>query len=259
MGHPTGCFKLAEHYDLVEKDYARALPLYERACGKGENLACSNLGFLFEAGHRGPDAAQQAERWFRRACTSSTPQWRLTSMKSHPYYDQAGIQMDPRRARRFREVACALDDGASCSALGVQYATGDGVTGDEVKAEALYQKACSIGDSSGCFNLGESYEYGRVQRDPVKAARLYDRACGTGHSMACANLAFLYEAGIGVAKDAGFATHFIELACKVPEACLKTAQYYEEAGFWRDPKRARRLYQVACTRGVSAACAQGHP
>ena len=75
---------------------------------------------------------------------------------------------------------------ASCTALGIDYLDGRGVTKDENKARALLERACGGNDARGCNNLGIIYAEGlSVPKDEqymdagMRVAIYYDTFFGT--------------------------------------------------------------------------------
>lgn len=86
--------------------------------------------------------------------------------------------------------------------VGSMYATGTGVTKDDVVAAEWYRRAAEQGFPIAQFNLGAMYERGiGVPRDEAEAAHWYGLAAEQGNADAQYNLALMYGRGKGVAQD----------------------------------------------------------
>lgn len=117
-GDYLDCQELAKAYqegDGVEKDLAKSLALFTRACEEKSSWACSMVG-SFVASGRGVAAA------------------------------------DPAGAARWFERACDQGHGWSCNRLGEMVRDGEGVPQDANRALALFVKACQQKDEQGCAN-----------------------------------------------------------------------------------------------------------
>ncbi len=151
---------------------------------------------------------------------------------------------------------CQEGDAASCSALGVAYETGHGVTPDARKAAALYQRACTGGNLPACVHLGEVYErgtLGHVDRDGAEI--IYRAACDGRLGEGCHRLARL-RYGDGAVADAA---KLLARGCKDGHArsCEALAVMYRTGqGVPRDEQHAQRLFARACRDGADGACAQ---
>jgi ankyrin repeat protein len=125
-GDYLDCQELAKAYesgDGVEKDLARSLALFTRACEAESRWACSKVG-SFVASGRGVGTA------------------------------------DPAGAARWFERACAQGHGWSCNRLGEMARDGEGVPRDAARALAFFEKACQVKDETGCAN-GRALKAGR--------------------------------------------------------------------------------------------------
>ena len=123
---------------------------------------------------------------------------------------------DTLRAAQLYEQAC--DDGLpqGCGALGLMYATGEGVEQDYAKAAQLMQQGCDNGDFVSCGAWGELYEKGQgVEQSYAQAAKLYEKACddGNGDASACYNLGLYYFNGQGVRHNYTKAAQLWQQAC----------------------------------------------
>jgi hypothetical protein len=159
----------------AQKDYTRAIALYEVAAGKGHAAAMTELGSLYYAGRGGWKSNVEARKWF--------------------------------------EKAAALGDAPAMSGLGSLYEYGTDVTQDYAEARKWYEKAAALGDAEAMNRLGRLYDdpsfferlfYDRRVRyrlDYNEAGKWYIKAAALGNATAMFRLGNLYEEGHGVTKD----------------------------------------------------------
>jgi TPR repeat protein len=147
------------------------------------------------------------------------------------------------------EGECNDGRGDACSALGVIYEAGAGVTPDLPRAVALYRRACNAGNQHGCGNLGIARANGFV----AAGARLLEPACIGGDARSCAYLANLYLTGNTVPKNPGHAVHLLERACDGEEAaaCVALGDALMKADLGDD---ASQFYGKGCLHGSATAC-----
>ena len=97
----SGCYNLAVLYfegtGNVEKNFEKAISLYEKACSAKFALACNNLGYIYESGN--------------------------------------GADQNFTKAAAYYEKACKDNEG--CTSLGLLYANGAGLAKDVAKAASL--------------------------------------------------------------------------------------------------------------------------
>ena len=87
-------------------------------------------------------------------------------------------------------------------ALGLRYASGDGVPKDDAEAFKWYRKAAEQGYAFAQFNLGLMYANGEgVPQDYAEAFKWYRKAAEQGDAIAQTNLGFMYLLGEGVPED----------------------------------------------------------
>jgi hypothetical protein len=89
-----------------------------------------------------------------------------------------------------------------------------------------------------------------------------EKQCLANNAAACHLAGVRYRFGQGVPRDAARATRFIQKALDLDEAacrrgdavsCFVAAELHRSAG---EERRAVVLYEKACQRGLSAACAE---
>lgn len=103
---------------------------------------------------------------------------------------QVFLGVDYFKAAEFYSKACKGGMMKGCTALGILYKNGKGVTQSDDKAAELYSKACNANEPTGCNNLGTLYQngYGYFW-DKWKAKDLYHKACQMRFQQGCENYA----------------------------------------------------------------------
>jgi len=131
-------------------------------------------------------------------------------LRFHFYYNPGELSVDKTRiqqplagdAAALKNRAEAGDSKAQVN-LGAAYATGDGVTADDVEAARWFRKAAEQGDAAGEFNLAILYAQGRgVPKDQNEAAKWMQRAADQGFAAGQFGLGSMYERGKGVPQSA---------------------------------------------------------
>jgi TPR repeat protein len=145
---PSPADGLAEAKRYLEaKDYAKALPLLQKAAAAGDAEAMSNLAELYRYG------------------------W--------------GVARDYAQAYAWYQKAAAAGNAEAMYWVGVMYEQGRGVAQDYAQAREWYQKVADAGNAWGMYKLGWLYEQGRgVTQDYVKAREWYQKAADAGNTSA---------------------------------------------------------------------------
>ena len=102
------------------------------------------------------------------------------------------------------------------AALGVMYATGDGVGEDHTEAAAWFRKAADQGHPDAQMFLGAAYVTGRgVPQDDAQGVAWFARAAEQGYAGAQFNLALMYADGRGVGPDLVEAYKWLDVAASI--------------------------------------------
>ena len=110
-------------------------------------------------------------------------------------------------------------DAVAQAALGLSYATGDGVPQDDGEAVRWYRLAADQGNARAQANLGVSYANGLgVPEDDGEAVRWFRLAADKGDARAQANLGVSYANGLGVPQDESEAVRWFRLAADQGDA-----------------------------------------
>ena len=137
--------------------------------------------------------------------------------------------------------------------LGVMYASGRGVTKDEVEAVKWYRKAADQGYAKAQYNLGLMYDNGRgVAKDEVEAVKWFRKAADQGFAHAQNNLGYMYANGRGVAKDKVEAVKWFRKAADQGDAGAQYNlgwMYANGQGVAKDEVEAVKWYRKAADQG----------
>ena len=133
-------------------------------------------------------------------------------------------------------------------ALGLRYATGDGVAKDGAEAIRWYLQAATQGHAEAQNDLAVIYDEGQgVAENDAEAVRWYRRAAAAGNPSAQHNLGLMYANGEGVRRDDGRAYLWLSLAAAASGGTIDRAALDRVAG--RLPAVAR-----AAADRLAAAC-----
>jgi TPR repeat protein len=189
-----------------------------------------------------------------------------------PGYDTQGCVEDSLRrsthkglvsqaASRFGP-ACADEDWAACSALGVISESGALGAPDDHEAARLYTMGCHGGNPRSCVNLGKLIErVSPAAADLALAQRLFTGACESGEEYGCAALGHTLMAGSpgmaqGAAESQQRALELLTGACEAgrSEACFDLGELKRRGG--QPSNVARSYYAKSCAAGSSLGCQQ---
>jgi TPR repeat protein len=166
-----------------EKDVARTLSLYERACNGGHADGCRYLASAYRAGDIVPKDETRGLQLLQKACD-------LQSELGQP------------------ELAC--------HALGVAYEWGSGVARDSTRASTLYERACDLGHENGCSSAASLYQPSTgVLKDATQWAAMMEKHCDhpAAHGVPCLQLGLAYDIGMWVPEDADHANVLFKKGC----------------------------------------------
>jgi len=146
LGVPGGA-SFAKAVALYErKQYAEALPYFERAAAAGNIDAMNDLGVMYEKGQGVNRDDERAVSWYRKAADT----------ESQAMVNLAGMYIGGR----------------------------GGLPKDATKAVALLRKAADAGNANGMMLLGAMYEDGAggLPKDAAAALDWYKKAADLGNS-----------------------------------------------------------------------------
>lgn len=149
----------------VQKNIAKAIPLYKQAASAGDVKAASCLGFCFETGN--------------------------------------GVKPDATEATKWYEVAANGGDSVAQVNFALALEKGLGVAKDQVAAYQWFEKAAAQGNLNAFINVGLYHEKGEggQQKDMPKAFSWYEKAALKGDPTGMAITGWCCERGEGTSID----------------------------------------------------------
>lgn len=227
--------RLREH----SLNFEGAYELYERSCGLGYGLGCSNQGYLLEKGRGVAGDRERALNLYQRACEASFAE----GCNNLGWIHLAQAERDPSSfepAKRNLVAACGMNYGLACLNLGFLYERYQPLLAVR-DAPMLYRKACDLNEAEGCTHLAFLL---RKSGDNVQALRFYQLGCDRGDARGCSNAGFLIENGVGTAKDPILAGLYYLRGCEREKpyelACKNLASLFKGgSGFEASPERSK--------------------
>eukprot|EP00042_Codosiga_hollandica_P020437 m.66203 g.66203 ORF g.66203 m.66203 type:complete len:230 (+) comp49861_c0_seq2:84-773(+) len=166
-GRPTQCYELAQFYERVDKDMAKANAIYEDLC---------------------------RSRTYAKACFSEG----LSHLLGRGYVENRA------KALECFLKACYKGDADSCNNAGMIYRKGGSVVAeDSAKAADFFEKGCALDSRNSCYMASVVHLIGgnNLPVNKARAAHFAEEACRQGHTWGCVNAARLFATGDGVPKD----------------------------------------------------------
>jgi TPR repeat protein len=203
-----------------KRDYAAALPLYQKAAAAGQPHALMRVGFCYDLGY--------------------------------------GVKSDPAAALHWYQKAVKAGDLEAMAYLGGLYADGTGVSPDYDKAMALFRRSAEGGEPAGMNKIGLMYAAGHgVPRNLAEAVRWYLKAADLGYTWAMINLGKAYDAGAGVPENEPEALRMLRKAADLgnDEAMTVLGEIYAHGGFGvpRDLNESAAWHRKAAALGNDTA------
>jgi uncharacterized protein len=180
-GSVLGMLAMAEYFEKVEKDPAKAFPLYLATAEKGHEMAISMVGRAYALGTGVKQDKKEALRWLKKRKDNYLD----FSIIASSFAGGTDVEKDSAKAMEWLETAADLGYPMAYFALGNHYKNGDWVRRDLGQAVAWKIKAARAGFSSECFAIAEIYLNGvGVGKDEVEALAWYYAAGAAGNSIA---------------------------------------------------------------------------
>jgi TPR repeat protein len=226
---------------------AEASALLTRSAEQGDAVAQTALGVLQEQSRLPAQPTLSAHQWYERAAAQhnvaaqvrlcgkaeadALPWCRMAAENGSAQAAYAlseayrtGAPPNPQLAIDWLEQAAKRGHRGASIALGLRYATGDGVPRDPGKAFRLLLPAAQQGDVRAQLWLGDAYEHGEgVAPDQALAAQWVRRAARAGDESARRSLSRMYAHGVGVVRDPQLAARWSEQAVNAKPAVSTTA------------------------------------
>jgi TPR repeat protein len=179
-GSAAACVELARiHFDGkgVERDIAKAVSTYARACALKSAEAC-RLAAQHEtdAGKRLQHLVALCDLQDAGGCVQAAA-----------LADQLGQKPEPKKAQDKRAMqllkkGCGLGSPIACTARGM------GIAAEDPKAAVeSFSRGCELGEPTSCMQLAAHFQSGKgvKKKDPAKALEFKKKACALGLQEAC--------------------------------------------------------------------------
>lgn len=219
-----------------ELDYDSALKLLQHIPAEGISRLVTSasqsanaafvLGVAYELGYHVEQSWSQAAHWYAHALEIGYPLAEV--LYSRAAYE-VGVECysrgnQPVETARWFGVAAELGHAAAQCALGVCYASGNGVEKNLQSAVAWYRLSAEQGYADAYFNLGWCYLRGEgVEADAEASVAWFREGAQRGDELAQYYVGRAYEYGQGVNQNAAEAVRWYALAAEEGESAA--AQY----------------------------------
>ena len=174
------------------EEYESAFEIFEPFAEKGNVLAQSYLGLMYEQGEGVPQDYVEAVKWYLRAAMQEDAwaQFNLGVM----YYNGNGVPQDWSEAAKWFRIAAKQGNAVAQFNLALMYDYGRGVPKDDAEAVKWYRLAAEQGVAEAQHNLGVMYKNGEgVPQNFTNAYILFDLAAAQGNEDAWENREIVAE------------------------------------------------------------------
>ena len=150
--HGPSCFELGQMHLLgqgTSRSPSRAFALFSEACGRGAPEGCNNAGMLARAGADGVEKdGARALKFFHKACDEQAFPNSCFMLNVMYLVGQCGVKKDLPRAFHYAEKACNYGHAWGCVNASRMARIGDGVEKNPEKAEAYKRKAQELSEET---------------------------------------------------------------------------------------------------------------
>jgi hypothetical protein len=236
---------------MVQKDFAHARELFERAAASNYAAAMTALGLIYLNGSGVARDPAQAQQWLQKAAALNYP--RALTLIGVMYFRGRGLTQDYAEARRWYDRGAAKGDAQAVNNIGWLIEHGLGTNADPADARRWYERAAQAGNVGGMINLARCYVQGiGGPRDPQGAYRWHLRAVDEGSPGGMVALGLDYARGEVVPQDFVQARAWYEKAAELGGRrgmSLLGLLYENGRGGARDAIVARSWYQKSAELG----------
>lgn len=163
----------------VNKNYVKAVRLYNKAAAQGYAPSESNLGWAYFSGKGVQQNYSKAVYWYKKAALQGYIQAEINLGAA--YNHGKGVKINYSKAVYWFKMASHKEIKIAGTFLGNAYFYGKGVPKNYTKAVYWYKKAAMKGFAPAENNLAYAYEHGLgVKQNYIKAAYWYKKAAAQG-------------------------------------------------------------------------------
>lgn len=192
-------------------DYQTAMREWLPLAEKGDAVAQTAVGALYQYGNGVPIDYAQAAEWYRKAAQQGLPLAQYNLAVSYALGE--GVPQNYAEALRWYRMAAEQGHAEAKLAIGRLYANGQGAEKDYREAAKWYRQAAEAGVAAAQASLGAIYVTGPdYLRDFSEAAKWFRLAAERGDSNGQLGLGLLYGDGLGVTQDYVEAFMWLSLA-----------------------------------------------
>ena len=223
------------------QNYDLARGLYQRACGYGDQNACTRFYKLQGTVN---DLADQCRRGKLQSCYDAASRYEM---------GQSAVQ-NRNQAFEMVQYGCSKGHSRSCVKQGYYLLQGIGTDVDIEKARSLYEKACSDKDPKGCHSLGLMYAEGRgVEQNISVAVKMLGVACEMKEGVSCGAASYLLRSQ--QQPDLTSSLSYAQKGCGFGnmDACAQEAFIYTQPPRTNWPQAAH-LFKENCARNHAKSC-----
>lgn len=239
-GLATARYMLAELTERglgTDADPAAAAVLYLQAAEQGHRSAQARYGAALMRGRGVARNVQQGESWLRRAALAGDPDAAALVGDLYARKETQGETLPPNylEAALWYRRAAEAGHRTAAHALGMLYLTGAGVPLEREEAARWFRISAERGDPAAQADLGNlALGGGGTPEDQVRTYERFAAAAEKGDLVAAFNLSVCLSKGVGVARDAALAAHWLRRAAggdpeapsAPPSGGLVNAQYW---------------------------------
>jgi len=191
--------KAHEYYN--QKNYTKALSLYQRLADSGNPDAMTSLGFMYQNGQGIEKNDTHAFNLYIKAAESEQP-YALFNLGLLYASGQGGVEENHFKAFDYFQRSAIAGVELAQYETALRFERGLGCVQDFKQAAYWYEEAAKRGHAEAFNNLGVLYKDGSgVEQNYHRAFVCFSRASEKNLPVAQYNLGQLYDAGLGVEQN----------------------------------------------------------
>jgi len=254
QGDGYACRMMGEVARGQEKNEARAVEWYQKACALEDAEGCFQLGNSRTNRSVTERDEQKGAAAFERGCLFGSGE--ACNVWGEMTQEGRGTAKDPSLASALFKESCAGRSPAGCTNWGLALASGRGIQANIEAAFEPMHFACEHKSAPACQWLGEQFASGE-NTHPAKALEYFDQACQMNDWAACRRL--LEESG--TTKSSSLSNDIenrMKASCTAnPDACYQLALLLGTGNDAEERATERlTLFQKACNGAVTSACVE---